>query len=145
MTATSSPRALAVLIVKLGAIGDVAMALPMISALQCNHPRCRIAWLCGESARALLDCVGGVDELIVADDRALLAGSRREKVTATLAVWRRLAGRRFDLVLTAHSDRRYGLPHPVGARRVRAGRWPLLPASAGSSPGAITATNTCGW
>ena len=120
MAATSPAAPLTALIVKLGAIGDVAMALPMITALQATTPGCRVVWLCGESARPLLGCVGGIDELIVADDRALLTGSRRDKVAATLAVWRRLAGRRFDLVLTAHSDRRYGrLTQPVraGVRR----------------------------
>jgi lipopolysaccharide heptosyltransferase II len=120
MAAIPSPVPLHALIVKLAAIGDVAMALPMVSALRAQHPGCRIAWLCGESARPLLACVGAVDELIVADDRALLAGSPLARVAATLALWRRLAGRRFDLVLTAHADPRYRrLTQPVraGARR----------------------------
>src|SRR5580692_901611 len=98
MAAISSPASFTALIVKLAAIGDVAMALPMVSALRAQHPGCRIAWLCGSSASPLLACVAAVDELIVADERALLAGSRRERIGAMLAVWRRLAGRRFDLV-----------------------------------------------
>jgi len=117
MAATSSSVSFHALIVKLAAIGDVAMALPMITALRAQHPGCRISWLCGESARPLLDCVDGVDELIVADERALLAGSRAARVAATVALWRRLAGRRFDLVLTAYSDPRYRLlTQPVRAR-----------------------------
>ena len=107
MATISSSVPFNALIVKLAAIGDVAMALPMVTALRVRHPGCRIAWLCGESTRPLLERVPSVDELIVADDRALLAGSRRERILATLAVWKRLAGRRFDLVLTAHADPRY--------------------------------------
>lgn len=134
MAATSSSTSLNALIVKLSAIGDVAMALPMVSALRSQHPGCRIAWLCGASTRALLDCVGGIDELIVANDRALLAGSRRAQIAATLAIWRQLAGRRFDLVLTAHADPRYRrLTQPVRA----AVRRTLAPAKGnrGSVPG----------
>jgi heptosyltransferase-2 len=126
MAAISSLASFTALIVKLAAIGDVAMALPMVSALRAQHPGCRIAWLCGTSASPLLACVAAVDELIVADERALLAGSRRERIGATLAVWRQLAGRRFDLVLTAHADPRYGrLTQPVRAglrRTLAAGR-----------------------
>jgi heptosyltransferase-2 len=121
MAAISSPAPYHALIVKLAAIGDVAMALPMVSALRAQQPGCRIAWLCGTSAGPLLACVAAIDELIVADERALLAGSSRERIGATLAVWKRLAGRRFDLVLTAHTDPRYRrLTLPVRAARRRA-------------------------
>ena len=95
------------LIVKLAAVGDVAMALPMITALQAKHPDCRITWLCGESAQPLLACVSGIDRLVVANERALLAGSRRDQTAETLRVWARLGVGRFDLVLTAHADPRY--------------------------------------
>ncbi len=120
MAAISSPASLHALIVKLAAIGDVAMALPMVSALRAQHPGCHIAWLCGTSAGPLLGCVTAIDELIIADERALLAGSSRERIGATLAVWKQLAGRRFDLVLTAHTDPRYRrLTLPVRAARRR--------------------------
>jgi heptosyltransferase-2 len=97
------------LIVKLAAIGDVAMALPMVTALRAKHPGCRITWLCGESAQPLLACVSGIDRLVVANERALLAGSRRDQTAETLRVWTRLGVEHFDLVLTAHADRRYRL------------------------------------
>src|SRR5207244_6794765 len=109
-----------VLVVKLAAIGDVAMALPMVTALRAQHPRCHITWLCGQSVEPLLQCVEGIDEIVVADERALLAGSRRKQTAAVLKIWRRLAGRRFDLTVTAHSDRRYlwlTLPIRAGIRR----------------------------
>jgi len=129
MAATSSSASFHALIVKLAAIGDVAMALPMVTALRAQHPGCRITWICGESTRALLACVDAIDELIVADERALLAGSAPARMAATLALWRRLLGRRFDVVLTAHSDPRYRLltqPVRAAARRAlgagRAGR-----------------------
>jgi heptosyltransferase-2 len=98
-----------VLIVKLAAIGDVVMALPMVSALRAANPATRIAWLAGETALPLLRCVDGIDELIAIDDSAILAGSTRARAGAVLNAWRALGRRRFDQVLIAHSDRRYRL------------------------------------
>ena len=110
-----------VLIVKLAAIGDVAMALPMVTALRARDAGVRIAWLAGATAAPLLRSVDGIDEVLVVDDAAILAGTRTSRMQAVLAAWRLLSGRRFDLVLTAHSDHRYKLL----TARVRAGerRW----------------------
>jgi heptosyltransferase-2 len=89
------------LIVKLAAIGDVVMALPMVTALREMAPECRITWLAGQTSAPLLSHVAAVD------DRAILAGSTARKAAAVAAAWRMLAGRSFDLVLIAHSDARY--------------------------------------
>ena len=67
MAAISSSVSFNALIVKLAAIGDVAMALPRVDALKAQHG-CRIAWLCGASTRPLLECVAAIDELIALPD-----------------------------------------------------------------------------
>ena len=110
-----------VLIVKLAAIGDVVMALPMVTALRAADPDTRITWLCGATVAPLLRYVDGIDELVVVDDAAVLAGTRVEKARAVMSAWSALRGRHFDLVVTAHSDRRYRML----AARVRGGerRW----------------------
>ena len=110
-----------VLIVKLAAIGDVVMALPMISALRAQDPATHITWLCGMTVKPLLDCVEGIDELVAVDDVAVLAGNAARKAQAVVGGWSALGKRRFDLVLTAHSDPRYRML----AARVRAAerRW----------------------
>ena len=110
-----------VLIVKLAAIGDVVMALPMVTALHAQDAETRITWLCGTTVAPLLERVDGIDELVAVDDVAVLSGNRARKAQAVVAGWTALAGRRFDLVITAHSDPRYRML----AARVRAGerRW----------------------
>lgn len=110
-----------VLIVKLAAIGDVVMALPMVTALRAQDPDTRITWLCGKTAAPLVACVEGVDECIVVDDVAVLSGNKARKAQAVMAAWSALRGRRFDLAITAHSDLRYRML----AARVRVGerRW----------------------
>ena len=42
------------LIVKLAAIGDVVMAMPMVSALLAKDPQTRITWMCGHTAAGLV-------------------------------------------------------------------------------------------
>ncbi len=110
-----------VLIVKLAAIGDVAMALPMVTALRNDDAEVRITWLCGTIAAPLVRCVDGLEDVIAVDETAVLAGNRARKAQAVMAAWSALRGRRFDLVLTAHTDARYRL---LGARaRATERRW----------------------
>jgi heptosyltransferase-2 len=98
-----------VLIVRIGAIGDVVMTLPAVAAARKLAPDVRVTWICGSLVEPLLDHLGTADELLVVDERALLTGSVPGRIREVLQVWRRLAGRRFDLVVTTHADRRYRL------------------------------------
>jgi lipopolysaccharide heptosyltransferase II len=110
-----------VLIVKLAAIGDVVMALPMVSALRAQDVATQITWLCGSTAAPLVERVEGIDECVVVDDVAVLSGNRAQKAQAVMNGWSTLRGRRFDLVITAHSDPRYRM---LGARvRAAERRW----------------------
>jgi heptosyltransferase II len=98
-----------VLIVKVGAIGDVVMAIPAAVAARDSDDDARVTWLCGTAVEPLLRFVGVADELVVVDERALWSASRLTRIRAVLSVWRRLAGRRFDLVAIGHPDPRYRL------------------------------------
>jgi heptosyltransferase-2 len=96
-----------VLIVKVAAVGDAVMALPMLAAVRALHPDAHVTWLCGRSIVPTLDLVAGIDETIEIDDRRLFSPNRQDRIREVLRAWRRLAGRRFDLVLIGHRDRRY--------------------------------------
>jgi heptosyltransferase-2 len=98
-----------VLIVRIGAIGDVVMTLPAVDAARKLAPHVRVTWICGSLVEPLLDHLGVADELIVVDERALLAGRVPRRVGEVMKIWRRMSGRRFDLVVTMHADRRYRL------------------------------------
>jgi heptosyltransferase II len=95
------------LIIRIGAVGDVVMALAAVEAARSLERDTRVTWLCGELVRPLLEHVGTVEEIIAVDDRALLRGTPRERTREIGKAWRALAGRRFDLVVTMHADRRY--------------------------------------
>lgn len=96
-----------VLIVKLAAIGDVAMALPMITALRARDPDVRIDWMCGRVVAPLLRRVKHISEVIPVEETGMLTGSPGRKALAVAAAWRAVAGRRYDEVFIAHSDQRY--------------------------------------
>ncbi|MCI4624600.1 MAG: glycosyltransferase family 9 protein [Candidatus Magnetoovum sp. WYHC-5] len=97
-----------VLIVKLSAIGDVVMALPMLTAIKRISPKTHtITWLCGKGVAPLLQATDMIDELIVVDEQRLLAGTPCKQCAVLFTVWKKLFSRRFDLIVTGHTDTRY--------------------------------------
>ena len=95
-----------VLLVKLGAIGDVVMLLPAARAL---HERGEeVEWLCGQQVAPLLALYPWI-RTVVADETALLRGSFRERASAMVGLWRHFAGLRYDWIATLYYDRRYAL------------------------------------
>jgi heptosyltransferase-2 len=108
----SNPRAL---IVKLGAIGDVLMAVPAAHAL--HEQGYEVDWICGQVVAPLLACYPWIHTIVV-DDRALLKGGRLDQLRAMVAVWKVLLGRRYEVCVTLYYDARYQwLTLPVRAKR----------------------------
>ena len=105
------------LIVKLSAIGDVIMALPMAVEIKKKYPDSRITWLCGESVKSLVQ-MAPVDEVITLDEKKLLAGSKADKISEVLKTWKKLGNRHFDRIAIGHADKRYQLlTWPVQAKK----------------------------
>ena len=108
------------LIVKLSALGDVAMASTLPNAIHGRDPGAHVTWLCGAGVADLVRMFVGVDEVLVADDVGLLRGRGMRRAAALLSAWRLLAGRRFDEILVGHADWRYrALALPARASRRR--------------------------
>ena len=84
-----APRSIA--IVLLSAIGDVVHGMPIVTSLKRAWPGARISWIIQPVAHALVEPHPDVDEFIVFD--------RASGATAFRDFRRRVAGRRFDLVL----------------------------------------------
>ena len=62
------------LIVKIGAIGDVIMALPMIDAIRSRYGEdAEITWVVGKTASSILACFS-VDHILIVDENKLLKG-----------------------------------------------------------------------
>lgn len=95
------------LIIKLGAIGDVAMATTIASELRKSNPAVQITWVVGRAAKPLLEATNIVDEIITADEDAILCGSLSQKISAVWAVVSKLGMRKFDVCLIPYRDWRY--------------------------------------
>lgn len=104
-----------VLIVKLGAIGDVVMAVPAAYALHLEGYE--VEWVCGAGAAPVLGLYPWIG-VIAVEERPLLRGSAAERVRAMRALWKRLRGQEYDLCATLYYDGRYALlTWPVRAKR----------------------------
>jgi lipopolysaccharide heptosyltransferase I len=89
-----SPPVKRVLIVKLGALGDIVHAIPVAAALRRAFPAARIDWLVSARHREILDLVPVVDRRLVINDR-----SAAESGTGVLAAIRELRRSKYDVAL----------------------------------------------
>lgn len=89
-----------VCVIRLSAIGDCCHTLAVVRAIQSAWPSTRITWIIGRTEFGLLEGLDGVEFIIF--DKAV--GSR-----AYLELRRRLADRRFPLLLQMHASMRANL------------------------------------
>lgn len=97
-----------VLIIKLGAIGDVIMALPMIETIRNTEKEAYIVWVCGKTVSPILSQFP-VDKLIVVDDKKILNGNLWQKILEVIKVWFKLGNSSYEKIYMCYSARRYNL------------------------------------
>jgi len=81
-----------ILIVRLGALGDIVHAIPVAAALRRAYPGVRIDWLVSAKHRDILDLVPVIDRRLVIDDRG--AGSSGTTLWTAIGELRR---QRYDV------------------------------------------------
>ncbi|MEW6652258.1 MAG: glycosyltransferase family 9 protein [Bacteroidota bacterium] len=107
-----------ILILKLGAIGDVVMALSMINAIREEFGDAEVTWICGKTVLPLLERVIGIDRIIVIDDKKFYQGSIFHKVAQVFGLWRKIFLKNFDIVLNGYRNSLYKyLLFPVVSKR----------------------------
>src|ERR1700728_2797097 len=103
------------LIVKLGAIGDVVMAIPGAYAM--HREGYAVDWVCNTVVAPILQLYPWI-HVIPVDEKALLHSGKVSGLRVMMAVWRLLAGRKYDVCATLYYDARYNLlTLPVRAPR----------------------------
>jgi lipopolysaccharide heptosyltransferase I len=103
-----------VLIVRLGALGDVVHAIPVAAALRRAYPHARIDWLVSAKHREILDLVPVIDRRLVVNDRGDASGG-----TSLLAAVRELRRARYDIAIDLQGLIKSALLARLsGARRV---------------------------
>ncbi len=97
-----------VLVIKLGALGDVA--LTMLTAKNILTKRgCHITWLTGSLSSKLVSLSSDVDEVIGINYKKLLEGNFLQKTLELLRTWKLLWNKSFDSIYLLHKDPRYKL------------------------------------
>ncbi len=107
------------LLVKLGAIGDVIMAIPAAAAM--HAAGYQVDWVAGRTVAPVLAQYDWI-RVIPVDEASLLRGTGPRRLQQMLALWGtlrdRTSGEAYDLCATLYYDRRYRLlTLPVRARR----------------------------
>ena len=104
------------LIVRLGALGDVVHAIPVAAALRRAFPSARIDWLVSAKHREILDLVPVIDRRLVINDRGDASGG-----ASLLAAIRELRRSQYDvaidlqgLIKSALLARSSGAPRVIG-------------------------------
>jgi lipopolysaccharide heptosyltransferase I len=109
----SLPHAERILVIRLGAIGDVVRTLPAAAGLRASWPRAHLAWLVEPAAASVLRGQPWLDEVIVFPRAALGAALRRGRLVTAIRLARGFASElragRFDLVVDFHAILKSGL------------------------------------
>jgi len=122
------PRADRILVIRLGAMGDVVRTLPAFAELRARYPRAEITWLVERRAEGVLRAQPGVDEVLVFPREELEAHWSARRIGSlardALAFVRLLRRRRFELVLDFHAILKSGLLARASGAPVRVGYAP---------------------
>jgi heptosyltransferase-1 len=124
---TRSPRPPAdrILIIRLGALGDVVRTLPAVVALRSVYPGAHLTWLVEPASAGVVEAAGVVDETLVFPRGELMESIRAadglsfaRKLVKTI---RRLRDRRFDLALDFHGLLKSGILARISGAPIRVG------------------------
>ena len=102
-----------VLIILLGAIGDVVRALPLLGRLRRAWPQAHIAWTVEPKSRPILEGHPWLDQLIIYD--------RRHAPWSFMPFLQRVRAGRFDLVIDLQRHLKSGIIGMVSGARERIG------------------------
>ena len=107
------PAARRLLVIRLGAVGDVVRTLPAATRLRAAYPRAHLAWLVEPAAASMLEAQPWIDEVIVFPRDALRESLLHLRsfrfARALVAFVRRLRAARFDLVVDFHAILKSGM------------------------------------
>ncbi|MCP4035918.1 MAG: glycosyltransferase family 9 protein [bacterium] len=110
---SAPPRAERILIIRLGALGDVVRTLPSLAALRAAWPEAHLCWLVERGAAAVLEGQGDLDAVIEFPRESLTQLLRAGRITGFVRELRgfvqALRAERFDLVIDFHAILKSGL------------------------------------
>lgn len=91
-------------VVRLSALGDVLMFVPLVRTLQANLPQAAITWVISRPAYDLVEGMDGVEFIVINKPNSLMDYWRFK---------RHLKGRKFDVLLASQASFRANLLYPL--------------------------------
>ncbi len=91
-------------IVRLSALGDVMMFLPLVRALQRHFPNARITWIISPFAYSLVEAIDDVEFIVL---------EKPENLRDYWRFWQRMKKRKFDVLLAAQASFRANCLYPL--------------------------------
>ncbi|MBI5428213.1 MAG: glycosyltransferase family 9 protein [Nitrospinae bacterium] len=119
MSAFDRPRK--ILVVKLGAMGDLVMASAFFDALRRRFPEAEIVLLAGKTYGRVLERHPVFDRLVLADDAAIYRGGLGARLREVLRIVPRLRRESFDWVFVLHRAWPFNLLAFLSGARRRVG------------------------
>ena len=108
-----------ILIMRLGAYGDILMATPLLAALRAAYPDAYLTWLAGPTENQAIDASPYLDELIVWDGAYIRSAWRHGRIGPALvrsvSLLRGLRRRRYDVFISLQPEEWPLLLRAVGA------------------------------
>ena len=97
-----------ILIVRIGALGDIFFALPAVSFLKNIYPNSHITWLVGQTLAPVLRLHPQVDQVLTIRENKIFGSN---KLAAGLEIFKTLwkLRRSYDLIVLLHRDTRWTL------------------------------------
>ena len=90
-------------LLRLSALGDVILMVPVVRAIQRHFPEAQVTWLTGRPAYTLLEGLSGVEFIVIDKPRSI--NDYRQ-------LHRELKSRKFDVLLAAQASLRTNLIYP---------------------------------
>lgn len=122
------PQVQRLLVIRLGAMGDVVRTLPAVALLRDHYPTARIDWLVEERTAEVVEGRAYVDRVVVFPRAALVERIRGLRGPGALGLSarfvRELRARAYDLVLDFHSIARSGVLAQLTRAALRVGYAP---------------------
>ncbi|MDF1796556.1 MAG: glycosyltransferase family 9 protein [Coxiellaceae bacterium] len=92
-----------VALLRLSALGDVVLMVPMVRTLQHTFPELKITWVISRPMHALLEGMGGVEFIVI---------DKPKRVSDYLKLRKQFKAYKFDVLLAAQANLRVNLIYP---------------------------------
>ena len=110
-----------ILLIKLGAVGDLVLVSPFFDQLRKHFPHSEIALIVGRSSHAAVKNNPNIDRIICADDYALYHGSLLTRLLEFFRLVLKLRKEKFDLAFVLHPAWPFNLLAYFTGAQVRVG------------------------